>query len=114
MKGADGDIVLHGSQLAQNKAGIYIQEIRGKLFSRKTGLPTKLYMLLVILPHLQRLNGLPKVVQGAYTKAGQPARWVAWEIRDSIRVRVVYEPANGKIITAFPDNNPMPPALKPI
>ena len=30
-----------------------------------------------------------------------------------MRVRVVYEPANGKIITAFPDDKPTPPALKP-
>jgi filamentous hemagglutinin len=51
---------------------------------------------------------------GAYTNAGNPARWVAWEERDGVRVRVVYEPANGKIVTAFPDNNPTPPALKPI
>lgn len=51
---------------------------------------------------------------GAYTNAGRPARWVAWEEREGVRVRVVYEPANGKIVTAFPDNNPTPPALKPI
>lgn len=49
-----------------------------------------------------------------YTKAGQPARWVAWEVRDDVRMRVVYEPASGKIITAFPDKNPAPPKLKPI
>ena len=51
---------------------------------------------------------------GAYTNAGRPARWVAWEEREGVRVRVVYEPASGKIVTAFPDNNPTPPALKPI
>lgn len=49
-----------------------------------------------------------------YTATGQPARWVAWEERGGVRVRVVYEPANGKIITAFPDDKPTPTALKPI
>ncbi|MCD1126387.1 hemagglutinin repeat-containing protein, partial [Jinshanibacter sp. LJY008] len=51
---------------------------------------------------------------GIYTNAGKAARWVAWEVRDGVRVRVVYEPANGKIVTAFPDDKPIPPALKPI
>ncbi|ENA0610605.1 EndoU domain-containing protein [Enterobacter bugandensis] len=51
---------------------------------------------------------------GVYTKAGQPARWVTWAERDGVRVRVVYEPANGKIVTAFPDDNPVPPALKSV
>lgn len=49
---------------------------------------------------------------GTYTNAGRPARWVAWEEREGVRVRVVYEPASGKIVTAFPDNNPTPPSLK--
>lgn len=44
--------------------------------------------------------------------AGRPARWVAWEEREGVRVRVVYEPASRKIVTAFPDNNPTPPSLK--
>ena len=44
--------------------------------------------------------------------AGRPARWVAGEEREGVRVRVVYEPASGKIVTAFPDNNPTPPSLK--
>jgi filamentous hemagglutinin len=51
---------------------------------------------------------------GTYTNAGKPARWVAWEEREGVRVRVVYEPVSGKIVTAFPDNNPTPSALKPI
>lgn len=51
---------------------------------------------------------------GVYTNAGKPARWVAWAEQDGVRVRVVYEPANGKIVTAFPDSNPTPSALKPI
>ncbi|GME30519.1 MULTISPECIES: hemagglutinin repeat-containing protein [unclassified Pantoea] len=50
----------------------------------------------------------------AYTKAGKPARWVAWSEQDGVIVRVVYEPASGKIVTAFPDSNPTPPTLKPI
>ncbi len=28
----------------------------------------------------------------------EPARWVAWEEREGVRVRVVYEPASGKIV----------------
>ena len=51
---------------------------------------------------------------GNYTAAGKPARWVAWEERDGVRIRVVYEPANGKVITAFPDDKATPPALRPI
>ncbi|ELY6226834.1 VENN motif pre-toxin domain-containing protein [Cronobacter muytjensii] len=51
---------------------------------------------------------------GLYTKAGRPSRWVAWETRDNVRVRVVYEPANGKVITAFPDAGLVPPTLKPV
>jgi len=51
---------------------------------------------------------------GDYTAAGKPARWVAWEERGGVRIRVVYEPASGKIITAFPDDKAVPPALKPI
>ena len=51
---------------------------------------------------------------GLYTKAGRPSRWVAWETRDNVRVRVVYEPANVKVITAFPDAGLVPPTLKPV
>ncbi|QYN47913.1 EndoU domain-containing protein [Gilliamella sp. ESL0405] len=51
---------------------------------------------------------------GLYTKAGNPARWAAYEIRDGVRIRVIYEPANGKIITAFPDKAPVPSHYKPI
>ncbi|WP_366926879.1 VENN motif pre-toxin domain-containing protein [Dickeya dadantii] len=46
---------------------------------------------------------------GQYTGKGDPAKWVAYEERDGVRIRVVYQPAIGKIITAFPDNTPMPP-----
>ncbi|TNH41444.1 hypothetical protein EP164_22670 [Photorhabdus luminescens subsp. sonorensis] len=51
---------------------------------------------------------------GHYTKAGKPARWVAWEVRDGVRMRVIYEPANGKVVTAFPDKTSKPATLKPI
>ncbi|KES15475.1 hypothetical protein GASC598I20_004760 [Gilliamella apicola SCGC AB-598-I20] len=51
---------------------------------------------------------------GLYTKAGNPARWAAYEVRDGVRIRVIYEPANGKIITAFPDSAPVPLNYKPI
>jgi hypothetical protein len=50
---------------------------------------------------------------GVYTKAGDPAKWVAYEIRDSVRIRVVYEPATGRVVTAFPDNISIP-NYKPI
>ncbi|HHH0397042.1 TPA: VENN motif pre-toxin domain-containing protein, partial [Yersinia enterocolitica] len=46
---------------------------------------------------------------GQYTSKGDPAKWVAYEERDGVRIRVVYQPATGKVITAFPDNTPMPP-----
>ncbi|WP_165496980.1 DUF637 domain-containing protein [Phytopseudomonas dryadis] len=50
---------------------------------------------------------------GIYTGKGDPAKWVAYEVRDGVRMRVVYQPATGKVITAFPDNAPIPP-YKPI
>lgn len=50
---------------------------------------------------------------GKYTAKGDPAKWVAYEERDGVRIRVVYQPATGKIVTAFPDDKPMPPS-KPI
>ncbi|MDW8848448.1 EndoU domain-containing protein, partial [Erwinia sp. MMLR14_017] len=51
---------------------------------------------------------------GMYTAKGDPAKWVAYEIRDGLRIRVVYQPATGKIVTAFPDHNPVPAVSKPI
>ena len=47
-----------------------------------------------------------------YTKTGKPARWVSYEVRDGIRIRTVYEPATGKVITAFPDNTSKAPYKK--
>ncbi|HBI7534062.1 TPA: RHS domain-containing protein, partial [Escherichia coli] len=46
---------------------------------------------------------------GALTKAGKAANWVAWEVRDGVRIRVVFQPAKGRIVTAFPDSGPIPP-----
>ena len=43
---------------------------------------------------------------GKYTSNGAPAIWRAWETRDGVQVRVVYEPATGRVITDFPDPNP--------
>lgn len=51
---------------------------------------------------------------GLYTRAGQAAKWVAWETRNGVRMRVVYEPATGRVITAFPDTAPVPSGLRPI
>ncbi|MBV4504794.1 DUF637 domain-containing protein [Pseudomonas sp. BW13M1] len=50
---------------------------------------------------------------GIYTSKGDPAKWVAYEVRDGVRMRVVYQPATGKVVTAFPDNAPIP-TYKPI
>ena len=50
---------------------------------------------------------------GIYTAKGDPAKWVAYEVRDGVRMRIVYQPATGKVITAFPDDAPVPP-YKPI
>ena len=51
---------------------------------------------------------------GVYTSKGKPANWVSYEIRDGVRIRVVYQPATGKIVTAFPDNGPIPSSYKKI
>ncbi|WP_323368369.1 EndoU domain-containing protein [Proteus cibi] len=51
---------------------------------------------------------------GTFTSKGKPARWVAYEERDGVRIRVVYLPSTGKVVTAFPDPNPVPKAYKPI
>lgn len=47
---------------------------------------------------------------GVYNKAGNPAKCVSYEERDGVRIRLVYIPATGTIITAFPD----PTAYKPV
>ena len=52
---------------------------------------------------------------GTYTSKGKPANWVSYEVRDGMRVRrvrVVYQPATGKVVTAFPDNAPVPSSYK--
>lgn len=36
-----------------------------------------------------------------YTSKGYPAKWIADEVRDDIRI--IYQPATGRIVTAFPD-----------
>ncbi len=51
---------------------------------------------------------------GMVTKAGDPARWVSWETRDGVSIRVVIEPATGRTVTAFPDSAPATINLKPI
>lgn len=51
---------------------------------------------------------------GTYTSKGKPANWVSYEVRDGVRVRVVYQPATGKVVTAFPDNAPVPSSYKKI
>ncbi|WP_333994300.1 RHS repeat-associated core domain-containing protein [Burkholderia cepacia] len=45
---------------------------------------------------------------GALAKAGELATWVSWEVRDGVRIRTVYQPAVGRIVTAFPDNESIP------
>ncbi|WP_115584256.1 hemagglutinin repeat-containing protein [Xanthomonas dyei] len=50
---------------------------------------------------------------GIYTRRGEPAKWVAFETRDGVRIRVVFQPATGTVITAFPDSAPIP-QLAPI
>lgn len=49
---------------------------------------------------------------GTYTSKGKPANWVSYEVRDGVRVRGVYQPATGKVVTAFPDNAPVPSSYK--
>ena len=54
---------------------------------------------------------------GTYTSKGNPANWVSYEVRDGVRVRrvrVVYQPATGKVVTASPDNAPVPSSFKKI
>jgi len=43
-----------------------------------------------------------------HTKSGVPARWVAYEVRDGERIKVVYEPATGRLVTAHPYDRPIP------
>ncbi|MCY9775831.1 EndoU domain-containing protein [Proteus mirabilis] len=45
---------------------------------------------------------------GAFTKSGDVATWGAWEIRDGVQIRVVYQPGIGRVVTAFPDSGPIP------
>ncbi|EOW6758932.1 EndoU domain-containing protein [Cronobacter malonaticus] len=50
---------------------------------------------------------------GMYTSKGDPEKWIAYEVRDGVRIRVIYQPATGKVVTAFPDNTLMP-TYKPV
>ncbi|EKT64597.1 EndoU domain-containing protein [Providencia burhodogranariea] len=50
--------------------------------------------------------------EGLYTKTKAKVRWTAWEVRDKVRIKVIYEPANGIVITAFPNNAQVPAHLK--
>ncbi|WP_248768979.1 hypothetical protein [Pseudomonas sp. MWU12-2345] len=65
----------------------------------------------------RRLMGVPFLpflgAGGTYTAKGDAAKWVAYETRDGVRMRVVYQPATGKVVTAFSDDAPIPPC-KPI
>ncbi|WP_233492707.1 EndoU domain-containing protein [Xanthomonas oryzae] len=47
-----------------------------------------------------------------YTRRGDPAKWDKFEVRGGVRIRVIYQPAIGKVITAFPDDTPMPSLKK--
>ncbi|WP_343231485.1 hypothetical protein [Xanthomonas euvesicatoria] len=49
---------------------------------------------------------------GIYTRTGDRAKCVAFEVMDGVIIRVVYQPATGKVITAFPDNDPIPKLKK--
>ncbi|MGH6768483.1 MAG: EndoU domain-containing protein [Xanthobacteraceae bacterium] len=49
---------------------------------------------------------------GYLEKGGKAAKWVAWEIRDGIRIRVIYQPATCRVVSAFPDAKPIPPAIE--
>ncbi|EOI3469339.1 EndoU domain-containing protein [Cronobacter turicensis] len=48
-----------------------------------------------------------------YTSEGDLAKWITYEVRDGVRIRVIYQPATGKVVTAFPDNTLMP-TYKPV
>ncbi|ELY6347065.1 EndoU domain-containing protein [Cronobacter muytjensii] len=50
---------------------------------------------------------------GMYTSKGDPEKWIAYQVRDGVRIRVIYQPATGKVVTAFPDNTLMP-TYKPL
>jgi len=61
-------------------------------------------------PILSKGNSVGRAVAGAAGAAkGEPAKWVAYETRDGVQMRVVYQPATGKVVTAFPDDAPTPP-----
>ena len=92
----------------------YILEISGNLCSLKNGLRIKSCIQLVISQLHQILNGLLRRELAELYCHRATCSLGCWEERGGVRVRVVYEPANGKIITAFPDDKPTPPALKPI
>ena len=47
------------------------------------------------------------------TASGSAGRWVAYETRDGVRVKVVVEPITGRVVTSHPDDRPVP-QYKPI
>jgi len=64
----------------------------------------------LLRPHARRTARAQEVVRAVALALGGeagarlvPARWRPWEIRDGVRVRVVWEPSTREIVTAFPD-----------
>jgi len=87
----------------------HVAQQRGKTYFPKNWSPDKIVHEvgdIVTSPdtkrYVQKGNG------EIYTKKGDPARWVAYEVRDGVRIKVVYEPATGRVVTAYPDKSPIP------
>jgi len=38
----------------------------------------------------------------------EPFKGVAYEVRSGERIKVVYEPATRRVVTAYPDKSPIP------
>lgn len=45
---------------------------------------------------------------GHLLKDGRPAKWVSYELRDGVEIRVIYMPATGRVVSAFPHSGPKP------
>lgn len=92
--------------ISQAVVDICGRDRKGRQFFLEVGQEIRLLTRSAISRHLRVLSGTRKLESVGII-------WVAYETCDGVRMRVVYQPATGKVITAFPDDAPISPC-KPI
>lgn len=92
--------------ISQTVVDICGRDRKGRQFFLEVGQEIRLLTRSAISRHLRVLSGTRKLEPLGVI-------WVAYETRDGVRMRVVYQPVTGKVITAFSDDAPIS-SCKPI